>query len=402
MRNRGKVYHVAVWSDDLGRYIYKSSRLLIRELGPKAAHLSPTRKSDAEEAGRLWLAEGSPRRGSHLLGDYLTAFWAADGEYAKKKRLAGEPLAGEYLSINRSAVKNHILPWLKATGRDKLPLSRVTRDLVEKLVLHLSDKGGLGASRVNGIRRALSVPLSQAAALGLISHNPARGALVLKEPRKVRRELLTPAEVLALFSGTWKDPRHYAINLLAATTGMRLGECRGLLREDLRADPLPEGTYYWIALRNNFQEKDGLKHLKSDYDSREEGAFEEIPLPTRTGEALAALVARNRWKNQFVFWGFRRGTPISKSEVEHEYASALERIGISREEQARRRLGFHAWRHWYNTMTRGRVPDHVLRRVTRHKTEEMTERYTDHLTDEQRRQITAVGEGLIAGSDQAS
>jgi integrase len=98
------------------------------------------------------------------------------------------------------------------------------------------------------------------------------------------RDILTTAECKAFFQTTWTDPRLYAANLLAATTGLRLGEVRG--------------------------------------------------------------------------------------------------------------LGFHAWRHWYNSMLRGQVPDHALRALTGHRSEAMTDHYTE-ITAEQRSAVAALANQLF-------
>ena len=66
----------------------------------------------------------------------------------------------------------------------------------------------------------------------------------------------------------------------------------------------------------------------------------------------------------------------------------------------RRKLTFHAWRYWYNSMMRARsnLPDYALRQLTRHKAEEMTERYTDILPEQreqQRKAVAKIAEGLL-------
>jgi integrase len=64
-------------------------------------------------------------------------------------------------------------------------------------------------------------------------------------------------------------------------------------------------------------------------------------------------------------------------------------------ERRRRGLTFHSWRYWYNSMLRGRVPDHALRALTGHHSEAMTERYTE-ITADQRREIARLANGLVA------
>ena len=75
---------------------------------------------------------------------------------------------------------------------------------------------------------------------------------------------------------------------------------------------------------------------------------------------------------------------------------ACEKIGITPEERKRRKLNFHAWRHFYNTNIRPYVPDYQLRMLTGHTSEAMTERYTE-ITTEQRRAVAKIADGLFEG-----
>ena len=383
----GKVYYVAFWDEERQQYANRRST-------------GQTKSSYAHAQAKKWLEEGIPSRAAETFGTYLKAFWATDGDHARGRELAGRPLSAVYLANNQNTIENYVLPYLREVKKERLPLNRVTRGFVESLIRHLADTTDLSAARINGIRKSVTIPLTRAYELGKIHRNPARGILVLKE-RKVKRQILTPEEARMFFALQWKDRRFRLINGLAASTGLRLGECRGLQKEDLRQevyrDPGEgERMYYWIALRHNWQDKEGLKHLKSDYEKiGDEEAYEEIPLGRGIAEGLYELVKINPWRNSFVFYGTRRDRPISKNEVEKIFNNAIHTIEISEDERRRRRLTFHAWRHWYNTMTRGKVPDHILRRITRHKSAEMTERYTGRLTPEQRRAVAELGESLF-------
>ena len=387
-------YEVQFWNPERRRYIRRSATSLIDQLGDRARGLNPATKAGADAAARMALEAGLLASSEAHLGAYLADFWAADGLYAQAKRAAGRPLSAMYLANARSAIEHHALPWLRQTGQERLPLHRVTRGLVEDLVLHLKRSTSLSPGRINGVRKAVVVPLSRAADLGQLPRNPAAKALELPEPRQ-HRHLLTPAEVRAFFEKLI-DPRHRAINLLAATTGLRLGECRGLRHEDVRSQAVGEWTYHYLALRHNWVEGEGEKNrLKADYRRLQDSEiFEEIPLPAGTAATLEALRDGNPWRNDFIFWSRLRSSPLSKSHIEEVYAAALEAIGIPREEQERRRLGFHSWRHWYNTMQRQHVDDRLLRKVMRHRTPAMTDHY-DALTDEQRKQLTESAENLL-------
>jgi integrase len=67
---------------------------------------------------------------------------------------------------------------------------------------------------------------------------------------------------------------------------------------------------------------------------------------------------------------------MSKSVIEKHLASALALIGIPVVEQRLRRLSFHSWRHFLNTMLRScGVPDAKVREITGHRSEQMSKWY---------------------------
>ncbi len=393
-----KSYYIAFWNPDTRHYSRRSAASIIDQIGERARHLSPATKAGADAAARIALEAGILTSSEAHLAGYLRSFWADDGEYAQAKRAAGRPLSAMYLANSRAAITQYVEPYLRDTDQDRLPLYKITRGLVEALILHLARTTTLSPGRINGIRKAVVVPLSRATDLGQLQRNPAAKALRLPEPEQ-RRQLLSPAEVQALF-GKLTDPRHRGINLLAATTGLRLGECRGLRHPDVRQQELTVNgkkmTYHFLALRHNWVEGEGAKHLKADYAKlQDQELYDEIPLPAGTAEVLEQLITANPWGNDFVFWSRLRRSPLSKSEVEEVYNQALVDIGIPEAERWRRRLGFHAWRHFYNTFARRQLEDKELRLVTRHKSEAMTDHYTQ-LTDDQRMRLVGAAEGLLS------
>jgi integrase len=72
-----------------------------------------------------------------------------------------------------------------------------------------------------------------------------------------------------------------------------------------------------------------------------------------------------------------KNTPISKSWIEKNFVQALQNVGISLAEQRERRITFHCWRHFLNSLMRSNgISDAKTRRVTGHRTSAMTEWYT--------------------------
>jgi integrase len=362
-------YYVAFWNPETQDYSIRRATGF-------------TAESDADAQARKWLAEGVPDRGGESLYAYLAGFWASDGAYARVKALAGRPLAAGYLQASQRAIAKYVLPWLEEAGKKRLALEAVTPGLLERMVVELHDRGDFGARRVNAIRQAIGVALAEARRLGKLKQNPMQQVLKLKES-KPRREILSMEEARVILSGAWSDERYRLANLLAASTGMRLGEIRGLQTGAI----VRRGEAWELQVRTNWQDGEGLKAPKQD-------SYGDLPLPPRLAETLIELAAGNPWGNGFVFYGPRREAPAGKREIEQSFNAAVRAAGISEEERRRRGLTFHSWRHWYDSYLRGKVPDHALQALTRHKSERLLDHYS-HVTEEQRLAVAELADGVM-------
>lgn len=361
-------YYAAFWNPE-------------RQLYDRRRATSQTSEAAAEAVARRWLDDGIPEASSLSLHDYLDQFWAADGAYARGWVLRGRPLAADYLVSMRSAVTRHVLPWLKKTRRSRLLLAAVTPKILEELVLALHGSE-LSARRVNGIRQAVGVAMGEAKRLGMIPRNPMSEVLKLAES-KPQREILTIAEARKVLGWSWPDDRYRLINMLAAASGMRLGECRGLQADDVIRD----GDAWRIVVQHNWQDGEGLKEPKW-------GSRRPVPIPARLAEKLQELAAANVWENGFVFPGARRDVPLAKRAISETFNTAVRAAGIAEADRRRRRITFHAWRHWYVAYIRGKIPDHALQQLTRHRSEQMLDRYSP-VTEEQRRAVAELTKGLL-------
>ena len=376
------MYYVKLWDYKSKSYNERYSIGVLKNLlGEKAREIPHINKAGSDKIVRMWLNEGSPIESKKGFIEYLETFWETDSEYVKSKKLRGQNISAAYLANNRSAISKHAAPYLETHTKRNLLITQVTPGLLENMLIYLSDATDLSHRRINAILQAVSVPLSEAKRLGDIKINPAESVNKLME-KKVERKILNPVEVKKFFSQPiGDDPRFYAINLLAATTGMRLGECRGLLKQNLH-----EG---WIDIRENtnWVDGEGLKNPKW-------GSIRSVPLPVKTYEILKSLIDTNPWRNDFIFYGTRDDLPISKRMIENYFKNTLLTIKISDENRKSRGLNFHAWRHFYNSMLRGHIPDHALRKLTGHKNDEMTDHYSS-VTDDQREAVAKLAESII-------
>ena len=133
---------------------------------------------------------------------------------------------------NRSALDLYILPYF-----GDMRIADIKQYHILSFRLHLKREGGvnghlLSNKYINNIMSTLSVMLGEATRLEHIPRNPCKGIKKLGKGTSKPRQCLTNTEFKALFDPSmkefiWKDYRFYVLNLLAALTGIRQGECLG-------------------------------------------------------------------------------------------------------------------------------------------------------------------------------
>jgi integrase len=185
------------------------------------------------------------------------------------------------------------------------------------------------------------------------------------------QESIKGVEVKALFDekridAVWEgDRKQFTLNLLAASTGMRMGECQALTVGSVHPDH--------IAVTQTWERRTGLK------EGTKTGAGRIVPLPSKTARYLAELIESSPFQEpgDLVFYGTSGRIPLTAQAILRGFYRALERTGIGGEERKRRRITFHSHRHFLNTLLRtARVPDPLVQRVTGHRTQDMTEHYS--------------------------
>ena len=276
----------------------------------------------------------------------------------------GFPMTRNYASLRRSHLQRYLLPAL-----GKKQISELRPKDFRDLKLQLASRGDLAPATVNGIIGTARIMFGYAVKMGELETSPVAPVTELKEfPRE--RGILTAEELRALFAAEalgkiWRgDLRHFACNLLAASTGLRMGECQGLQVQYVHPQ--------FVRVLHSWSDTSGLSAPKWN-------SARLVPIPGRTSAALSQLIALGRWgepqPEDVVFWGRDRHTPLSKSAILRQFKKSLKKIGIPEEQRSVRNLLFHGYRHGFNTMIRGRVADEQLRRVTGHKTMAMTDNY---------------------------
>jgi integrase len=275
-------------------------------------------------------------------------------------------------------LKTYILP---AHGQKRL--DEITPRDCERLLFDWQEKG-LSKKSINNKSSIERIMLGEAERLGLIERNPWDRVKGFK-PSRHAKGILTPNEARKLLNPdtvetVWKGNQvYYSASLLAAVTGMRLGEVLALKGTDL----FPDHVHVAGSWRGA---KYGMGKTKTK-------RVDDIPIPRFVYDTIDAW---RTWEG-FVF-SFKAGAwPVSGNRTLDALYRALDEIGIESEERERRNIKFHSWRAFANTFMRARgISGEKVRQLIRHDSEEMTERYSVFRVEDFK-DVAEAQEALVAG-----
>lgn len=351
-----------------------------------------TKKTEARAFCMRLFKEGLliPEQKVPTFAEYFNDFWNEETSEYLKWRALHEPLAQSTVANSRSHFENHIKNYFA-----KYRLDEITIDVIEKWLLSMSEKKDLVKNEenkttlkpktINNVLGTLKVMLAEPARKKIIKNNPCSEVKELKEEVS-ERKIFSVEEVRKLFpadwSSVWKSRFTYMINKLAACTGMRVGELRGLKPEHIFDDYIYVcGQYTRYGYKNKTKTKDNRN----------------IPIMPLIKQELDELIAING--NGYLFSEDGGDKPVTMDSIRTHYNRALRKIGISNEEREKRNLSFHAWRHFFNTYMRmNNVSDSKVQSVTGHKSIKMTERYT-HFDTRQFAEVRNVQAELLSLPD---
>jgi len=365
----GKVWYAAFWSAEEGRYIKRTSTHTVDRGGAARA---------AEEIIRRGIV---PSAEDPPVAQYLAAFWSPDSFYARAKALRHRELSPRYIELCASAVRLYIATW---PAFKRLRVSELTPGAADKWMLHLQGQGK-SARTTNIALQALRVAVRRWAKSRRLP-DPLEGFQKAAEDRQSRGSL-SLAEIKALLdcregidprarAGVPEiavshllrriDARARAGVLLATLAGLRLGECRGLTWQDVDEE---KGI---ISIRQSIPVGEKIPR-KPKW-----GSAGEVPAAAPLMEELAELAEACPWgKVGYVLYADIQGKPIGSDTLTNGFRRMLVAIGISAEEQKRRRLSFHSTRHAFVSLARlAGLADFLVQRYARHKTPMMMEQYS--------------------------
>ena len=310
-----------------------------------------------------------PEKKTPTFAEFSEGWWKLETCRYLKWRQLHDPITQGTIYIHIGNFENHIKDYFA-----KYRLDEITPTVIEDWLLYLSEKGNksndekvpdrrLKANTVNLIYRTFKLMMGEAIRTKLLKTNPCNDVKDIKR-EDTKRLILTVEEVRKLFPVTWstiwESKVIYLAHRLAACTGLRVGELRGLKGEYVFDDYIHITGQY---TRYGYVENTKTKHNRN------------IPITELMRHELNELLKANG--NGFVFSEDGGKTPVTVERIYRQFDRALERIGISHEEKLERNLSFHGWRHFLNTLLRmSNVADSKVQKVTGHRTMKMTEHYT--------------------------
>jgi integrase len=251
--------------------------------------------------------------GGETFVDYLYRFWDWNGDYVRDRKERKKSIGLKHVSSCLTHIKLHIEPYFKDTLLCDIT-TKSLEDFMRSIPRRDDDpKNGYSRRSINGMMKVIKVTLKHAARLDIITKNPAEKIELLADDTRMRG-VLTPGELERLFKLQWSDERGKIAAIVAATSGMRLGEVVALQIENLDFE------------RN-------IIHVLHSYSSKEQRIKE-----TKTGKArviftdpyilrmLAFLHAKNPWQSSFIFYGLEPDKPIREETLEKYTERALAEV----------------------------------------------------------------------------
>lgn len=199
--------------------------------------------------------KGTLVRNTNLAFDkYAANFFSQNGNYVSSKLQRGFTYSKTCSDKNNAIINKRAIPFFK-----NKPINLITPKDIEAW-LKLEQQTGISNSTLNKRIKTLRIIFNEAYRLGDISFNPFTRIQMFCSDTKPKG-ILTEHEVKQLFKSSgsrslWKNDLTYLFNLLAVSTGMRLGEIQALRFEDLS-----KGL---ITVRHSYDVKYGLKETKTN------------------------------------------------------------------------------------------------------------------------------------------
>jgi integrase len=294
------------------------------------------RAGDGPKPGPEWLTpreardrlaailEGAARTARPSGSDVITledacAEWLRYIEYDRQR-------TASTLRDYRNTVRGYLLPGLGAAT----PVAAITTEDIDAFRERMLEDGRLSRRSIQKILVLLHGVMKRAKRKKWIDTNPAADAERVTVQRSGDFSVLTPDEVESLARAA-ESEQDAAIFLIAAYTGLRLGELRALRWGDV------DFAKRTVHVRRNIPAH-GVERVPKS------GKVRSVPMADRAAEVLDRLSRREHWigPNDFTFVD-GIGGPVDHHRLRLRFHAARERAGL-------KYLRFHDLRHTFGTL----------------------------------------------------
>ncbi|MDR2406735.1 MAG: tyrosine-type recombinase/integrase [Bacteroidales bacterium] len=241
--------------------------------------------------------------------------------------------------------------------------------LLTDFINYLLNEKKLAESTVNSTRNAAIKALKYAKKKKLIPNldfeEIPRAGDISKE-----RGVLTRKEVDALFGLEWPSIRSRIASLIAAYTGMRMGEIRSLRVCDIHSG--------YIDVKHGWGKKRGRKETKNQ-------EVRQIPILPKVSAEIQGYIQQRGLKEpgDLLLPGKNPLVPYNNRQIGKDFNKMLEKIGIDDKTRKERGIVFHSWRHrMAKTLAENNTPKDIGKKILGHKTDRMYDHYASHCNDE--------------------
>jgi len=313
-----------------------------------------------------------------IFENFSKGFFNYNGSWATDKRVRGLRISPRHCLERTDILNNHLIP---AIG--KMKLTAIDRAVIKELRNDMFNKNYSG-STINKCLSALKSILEYAEEKSLIQYIP-RIDRAAENP--TQKGILTIEEVKELFSIDWPDKRGYVGSLLAASTGLRLGELKSLTLEDLHLEE------NYINVRRSWDKRNRTFTMTT-----KTGKARNIFIPENVKNEIVKLIELNPYNKTpktFLFYADKISDKPAESEIfVRSLYKAFKKIGLDEQTRKDRNITFHSWRHFLNSLLiNARIPLQKIQGLVGHSAlGDMSHHY--YRLDDMRDVINITGEIL--------
>ncbi|MBN2628231.1 MAG: tyrosine-type recombinase/integrase [Spirochaetales bacterium] len=374
-----------------GKWVYYVHPFDLEGVRLPAISTGKTTKREALEWCIQQVVSGTFAHDSITFKEFTKYFWDYENcPYVTERIASGYSYSKAYVAAKRSELERHLIPEFGDMDLTKINIRKVQNYRSDLRKSKGRYNKPLSNKNINSIIGNLRTIMEEAKRLEYIPKNPldsikdykVENGEKLYLPHKQVRELFKEE----LFQKHWKgNQKMYTMNLLSATTGLRLGECQALRVSDIDFD------HYLIHITRSWGRQYNMKGPKT------RNSIRFVPFPKFTEKHLKQLIKQEGKKgDQLVFSSISDPyNPVDHKTVSEHLYEAFYTVGLKESDRSERKITFQSWRHFFVSKVRPNVPEHLLRAVVGHSSKSVTDQYTHQLDLEDFDPVRKAQEKLI-------